>query len=166
VSISAEFIVNLGPYEHVKISVSAESFGGLADQMDHLTKGEVAENFGDWHACLKAAVLYGRDQAFTGAKAPERELTILEQAEEQHRIATMHDDPEEGPETAHEGAVEALKEELGATVLTEEEKPSEVPSSPSAVDAKPKRPWDKKPAKKAVAPKPQPKTESTSDWDF
>lgn len=63
-SVEAEFIVNLGPYEHVKVTLSGDD---LTDAM----KGgldSVGEALGDMHASLKAAVLYGRDKALLDAR--------------------------------------------------------------------------------------------------
>lgn len=153
-SIEAEFIVNLGPYEHVKLTFKVDGVDDLFADMGWLDEGR-REALGDYHASLKAAILYGRDRA----------LNAVRQAGE----TIKEDDSRE----AQEDPVELLKEELGATVLEVREEPVEAPSSPSTG-----RPWSKKPAakkvkewEKAPAEEPEPSkvkknAAAASEWDF
>ena len=60
-SIEAEFIVNLGPYEHVKVTLSGENLSRTL--METAPDMPFGEALGDYHASLKAAVFYGRDKA-------------------------------------------------------------------------------------------------------
>lgn len=170
-SIEVEFIVQTEAFQHVKLTLSGSDLAEARDESPAMT---FEEWMGDYWASMKAGVLYGRDKALLNAKL----AAGIEQAKagQTHDLGDFSRHLEDDPETAHEGAVEALKEGLGATVLGEEEKPAEGPSSPSLgeiaemmveADAKPKRPWDKKPAaKKSAAPKAAAKTEAKSDWDF
>lgn len=173
-SVSAEFIVNLGPYEHVKLTLSDDNLMSIYGD----SKESFEEWLGDYHASLKAAVLYGRDQA----------LRVLDAAEWERSGKPVKASPpesiplvvEDDPETALEGAVEALAEGLGATVLGEEEKPSEAPSSPSSrpwknkPKAKKQQPWedpiqdgpDATPEEAVAATKAARKAAAASDWDF
>lgn len=121
-SYEAEFIVNTGPYEHVKLTVSgrdeAEFILNLTSFTDH-TKGQL----GIFQAELKswAMVAYENPSGF------EVPVTVVEE-------------PAEDP-------VAVVQETLGATVLEVEEKAVEAaPEAASKpwqrkLDPKPK-PWD------------------------
>lgn len=166
-SIEAEFIVNLGPYEHVKLMLSDDNLMSIYGD----SKEPFDEWLGDYHASLKAAVLYGRDRALLNVSL----AAGIEQAKagETHDLGDFSKHPEDAPEEAQEDPVELLKEELGATVLEVREKPADVPSSPAK-----DRPWSKKPAakkvkewEKAPAEEPEPakvkkNAAAASEWDF
>jgi hypothetical protein len=65
-SYSAEFAVSVGQWEYVHLTISGEEFSDLFLGKD--VDMEVA--LGDYHASLKAAVLYGRDQAVKALSEP------------------------------------------------------------------------------------------------
>jgi len=142
VSIEAEFIVNLGPYEHVKVTLSGENLSRTL--METAPDMPFGEALGDYHASLKAGVLYGRDKALEAVgetvfenKAEEAQ-PLFKQVEGEdlpngnvafrvHQgepLAPLVDVPEGG----QEDPVKLLTEGLGATVLEVREKPQEGPS--------------------------------------
>lgn len=112
-SIEAEFVVNIGQYEHVKLTLSGKDLEEARDESPSMT---FEEWLGDYWASLKAAVLYGRDQALKGVES--RPLTPAVNV----------------PEETREDPVKLLTEELGATVLEVHEEPQEAPSGPSVGD--------------------------------
>jgi hypothetical protein len=61
---SAEFIINTGQFEHVKLVVTCDNGLQLQDELD-VTMGtldnDLALKLGQTHASIKAAILYGRD---------------------------------------------------------------------------------------------------------
>lgn len=187
-SIEVEFIVQTEAFQHVKLTLSGSDLAEARDESPAMT---FEEWMGDYWASMKAGVLYGRDKALAEATSAlplepippvgTFEMPTREEFEAQvDAIAAAKDIVE----MTQEGVIDLLAVGLGATVLSEEEKPVEVPSGPSVEDptdrddatlgeaqafaeSKPKRPWDKKPAaKKAATPKAAAKTETKSDWDF
>ena len=121
---SAEFIVNVGQYEHVKLTISGEEF---LDEFAN--KGpDLHVLLGDYHASLKVAVLYGRDQALDALRSVGKVETLKDLAEVFK--PGLPSDPEK-----------LITEELDAKVLDVTEhapqKPWERP-----VEAVPVKPWD------------------------
>lgn len=123
---SAEFIVRTGDFEHVKFTVDGEDFWQTFD------KGEdLGPQLGDYHASLRAAVLYGRDNA------------IKEVAEATKASGVMT------PKAIEASPVDLIESELGATVIEEivhEARESFEDTMQKAVQAasegSKKRPWD------------------------
>jgi hypothetical protein len=138
VSIEAEVIFNLGPYEHFKLTVRGDSTYDVMAQLE--TSEEFARWMGDYHASTKAAVLYGRDKAFEAVAKAEPPVRDEPFASTQEYMEASFREP---PEEAQEDPVKLLTEELGATVLEVTEKPVEGPEEASTG-----RPWKNKPTAK------------------
>jgi len=62
VSIEIEFTVQTEQFHPVRVAIRGENVGDVFTQMASITEGH-REILGDYHASLKAAVLYGRDKA-------------------------------------------------------------------------------------------------------
>lgn len=120
---SAEFIVNVGQFEHVKFTVTASTIVDFHQQMGQLTGSNAPEFAGDTHASLKAAVLYGRDQAVNALKSNPVDLT--ESAQE---LVEQLD------------AEELIVQELDAKVIDVQDKSTKPWERP--VEAAPVKPWE------------------------
>jgi hypothetical protein len=126
---SAEFIVSVGQYEHVKLKASGETWDEFRSAINDMVLN--GAGFGDDHASLKAAVLYGRDQAVLNAK--------LAAGIEEARSGQTRDLGDFSKYLNDDSPEELIKSELGATVIE------------TVTHDTPKEPW-KRP-QKAAAPK-------------
>jgi len=121
---SAEFAVSVGQWEYVHLIVSDQEFTDLFLGKDQ----EMEVLLGDYHASLKAAVLYGRDQALNSVK-PAGETDTLKDLAEVFKPG-LPSDPEE-----------LIKQELDAKVLEVTEHATQKPWE-RPVEAVPVKPWD------------------------
>jgi hypothetical protein len=128
VTYSAEFIVNVGQYEHVKLTIEGQDFkDAFVGRLD--TDGNLADYgtvIGDYYASLKAAVLYGRDQALNAVKNETVKVPPLEP------IPRATVDPSWPVRPEDDDSISVIVEELGATVVSVEtvEPPEDAPKKP------------------------------------
>jgi hypothetical protein len=157
VSIEIEFTVQTEQFHPVRVAIRGENVGDVFTQMASITEGH-REILGDYHASLKAAVLYGRDKALEAVAKAEPPVRDEPFASTQEYMEASFREP---PQEAQQDPVKLLTEELGATVLEVTEKSQEGPTqaSPAGSVNAPKeihlpsspstdRPWKNKPATK------------------
>lgn len=117
----ASFIVNVGQYEHVELTVDGQEFADLFLGVDM----DMDVALGDYHASLKTAILYGRDQAYAAISKPatrdERAPEALIQEELGGKVVAVQEQAAETPRKAWEvdlpappKAWEAVKAEVAA----------------------------------------------------
>lgn len=134
---SAEFIVNVGQFEHVKFIVTASSDRELHDRMSAMAGGNTPVMAGDTHAAIKAAVLYGRDQAIKALNEPATsteasETHKLSEADRRGIVSMLGGDPD--------AASNLIIQELDAKVLDVQDKSQKPWERP--VEAAPVKPWE------------------------
>jgi hypothetical protein len=110
VTYSAEFIVNVGQYEHVKLTIEGQDFkDAFVGRLD--TDGNLADYgtvIGDYYASLKAAILHGRDQALNAARAANETIKPIEKLITEELDAKVLDVTEHATQKPWERPVEAV----------------------------------------------------------
>lgn len=115
----ASFIVNVGQYEHVELTVDGQDFTDLFLGKED----DPSALLGDYHASLKAAILYGRDRAFE-AVTPERIKAAVDSV--YTKGTTAHPDFPDTPTDARTPQ-ELVEQELGGRVVAVQERAAETP---------------------------------------